>query len=93
MTISVFHVLHFFLLSGLKFVEKWDTENNLSTEMVIEDSLVSGMTTTFESAFNPSSGKKKGIVKISFKQDYVNADMDLDFAYSGLLVKGATVVG
>lgn len=82
-----------FRVSGLNFVEKWDTDNTLSADVTIEDQLVSGMKTTFESAINGSSGKKKGVIKNSFEQDYVNAGLDLDFAYSGLLVKGATVVG
>jgi voltage-dependent anion channel protein 2 len=78
---------------GLKFVEKWNTDNTLATEVVIEDQLLAGLKTSFDTSFNPSSGKKKGVVKNSYKHERVSLDLDLDFTYSGVQIKGSSVAG
>ena len=44
------------LLIGLKVGEKWTTDSNLSTEVSIEDQLVSGLKLSFEALFAPQTG-------------------------------------
>lgn len=78
---------------GLKVNEKWNTDNLLTTEVSIEDQAVKGLKTTFESAFNPSSNKKKGLIKNNFKNDMVNLNLDVNFDYAGPTMRGAAVVG
>jgi len=43
-------------LTGLKFVEKWNTDNVISMESSMENQGLEGLKITFDGAFNPSSG-------------------------------------
>ena len=45
-----------FLLVGLTFTEKWNTENVLNTEVKIEDQLADGLDITFDTSFAPQTG-------------------------------------
>lgn len=78
---------------GLKYVEKWNTDNNLVVDMSIEDKLLEGLKTTFVSSFNPSTAKKKGTMKTSYKNDYVSGDINVDLAYAGPTINGSLVCG
>lgn len=80
------------VLQGFKCVEKWSTDNTIYTDLTIEDKLVQGLKTTFASSFNPSTGKKKGTIKNSYKQDYVNANLDVDLEHVAV-AKGSLVLG
>ncbi|XP_069125046.1 voltage-dependent anion-selective channel protein 2-like [Argopecten irradians] len=78
---------------GLTFVEKWNTDNVLATEITIEDQLCKGLKLAFESSFAPQTGKKNGQIKTAYKMDYLNASCDVDFDFAGPTVHGAAVVG
>jgi len=78
---------------GLKFTEKWDTDNVLGTEITIEDQIAKGLKLSFDTSFAPQSGKKSGKVKTAYKQDYINLNCDVDFDFAGPTVNGAAVVG
>lgn len=78
---------------GLKYVEKWNTDNNLVVDVSVEDKLVQGMKTSFVSAFNPGTSKKKGTIKSSYKNDYVNGNVDIDLDYAGPNINSAIVCG
>jgi len=41
---------------GLTFQEKWTTDNNLSTEVSIEDQIATGLKFTLCTAFSPNTG-------------------------------------
>jgi len=41
---------------GLKLVEKWNTDNNLGTEISIEDQLINGLKLSFDALFAPQTG-------------------------------------
>ena len=41
---------------GLTFCEKWNTDNNLASEISIEDKLVKGLKLTFDALFAPQTG-------------------------------------
>jgi len=78
---------------GMTLTEKWDTDNVLSTEAQIEDQLAKGLKLSFDTTFAPTTGKKSGKIKTSYKQDYVNVGCDVDFNFAGPTVNGAAVVG
>nr|CAB3267607.1 voltage-dependent anion-selective channel protein 2 [Phallusia mammillata] len=78
---------------GLTFTEKWTTDNNLSTEVAIEDQIASGLKLSLCTAFSPNTGKKSGTLKTAYKRDYINTNLDTDFDFSGPTLKGAAVVG
>ncbi|KAL4239363.1 Voltage-dependent anion-selective channel protein 2 [Mactra antiquata] len=78
---------------GLTFNETWTTDNELSTEVSIEDQLAQGLKLAFETKFAPQTGKKSGKVKGGFKNDYVNLNCDVDFNFSGPTVNGNAVLG
>ncbi|KAL5018910.1 hypothetical protein ScPMuIL_004632 [Solemya velum] len=78
---------------GLTFLEKWNTDNVLTTEITIEDQIAKGLKLSFDTSFAPQTGKKSGKVKSSFKNDYVNLNCDVDFDFAGPTVHGAAVLG
>jgi len=78
---------------GLTLTEKWTTDNNLSTEVTIEDQIASGLKTTLCTAFSPNSGKKSGALKTAYKRDYIHANLNTDFEFAGPMLQGAAVIG
>uniref|UniRef100_A0A673J0V2 Non-selective voltage-gated ion channel VDAC2 n=1 Tax=Sinocyclocheilus rhinocerous TaxID=307959 RepID=A0A673J0V2_9TELE len=78
---------------GLTFTEKWNTDNTLGTEIIIEDQIAKGLKLTFETNFSPNTGKKSGKVKTAYKREYVNLGGDVDFDFAGPTIHGAAVVG
>ena len=41
---------------GLTFVEKWNTDNILKSELTVEDTLLKGLKLTLDTSFAPASG-------------------------------------
>jgi len=78
---------------GLTLTEKWTTDNNLATEVAIEDQVATGLKTTLCTAFSPNSGKKSGALKTAYKRDYIHANLNTDFEFAGPMLQGAAVVG
>ncbi|CAK8679032.1 non-selective voltage-gated ion channel VDAC2-like [Clavelina lepadiformis] len=78
---------------GLTFTEKWTTDNNLSTEVAIEDQIATGLKLSVCTSFSPNSGKKTGALKTAYKRDYINTSLDTDFDFSGPTLQGSAVVG
>lgn len=78
---------------GLTFVEKWNTDNTLGTEVTIEDQLAKGLKLSFDTQFAPQTGKKSGKIKSGYKQEYINANCDVDFDFAGPTVHGSAVLG
>jgi len=78
---------------GLTMTEKWTTDNNLTTEVAIQDQIASGLKTTLCTSFAPNTGKKSGALKLAHACDYVTANLDTDFEFSGPNLQGAAVFG
>jgi len=78
---------------GLKFVEKWNTDNVLAAEVTIEDQFAKGLKLVFDTTFVPHTGKKSGKFKTGYKQDYLNVNCDVDFDFAGPILHGAAVLG
>lgn len=78
---------------GVTFLEKWNTDNVLSTEVTIEDQLTKGTKLTFDTQFSPNSGKRAARVKSAYKHDYFHSTADVDFDFAGPTVHGSTVFG
>jgi len=77
---------------GLKMVEKWSTDNVLSMETSVENQGLEGLKLTLDGSFNPSSGNKRGQLKTSYKNDYLNTNLDVDSS-GGPTIRGAVVGG
>jgi len=78
---------------GLTFKEKWNTDNTLASEIKIEDQIAKGLSLTFDTMFSPSTGKKSGQIKTSYKMDYLNVGAEVDLNFAGPTVHGAAVLG
>ena len=78
---------------GITFSEKWNTENVLMTDITIEDQLAKGLKFTFDTSFEPNSGKKTAKIKSTYRNEYVHSTADVDFDFAGPTVHGTTVVG
>lgn len=78
---------------GITFTEKWNTDNNLSTTIDVQDQLVKGLKLTFDSAFSPMTGAKNGKVKAEFKHDAVTLTSDVDLNLNGPMVNASACIG
>ena len=45
---------------GVTLTEKWNTDNNISATIDVEDQLLKGLKLTFDSSFSPATGAKSG---------------------------------
>lgn len=84
---------HKWIEYGLTFGQKWNTDNQLSTELVIEDQLFKGLKLSFDTQFVPQTGKKSGKIKTELKRQYVHTNLDVDFDFAGPTVIGSAVMG
>jgi len=78
---------------GVTFTEKWNTSNQLSTTVDIQDKILKGLKLTFDSTFSPQTGAKSGKVKAEYKHDLVTVNSDVDLNLGGPLVNASAVVG
>jgi len=78
---------------GVTFTEKWNTDNNLSTTIDIQDQLVKGLKLTFDSSFSPQTGAKSGKLKGEYKHDTFSANADVDLNLGGPVINASAVVG
>jgi len=78
---------------GTTFTEKWNTNNQLSTTIDVQDKILQGLKLTFDSEFSPQTGAKSGKVKAEYKHDLVTVNSDVDINLGGPLVNASAVVG
>lgn len=78
---------------GLTFTEKWNTDNNLTTKIDIQDQVCKGLKLTFDSSFSPQTGAKNGKVKSEFKHEACTVNADVDLNMGGPMVNAAAVIG
>lgn len=77
---------------GLTFVEKWNTDNILKSELTAED-VIKGLKVTLDSSYSPASGKKSAVLKTLFKHDKFLLTGDVDLDASGPVLHQSLVVG
>lgn len=78
---------------GLTFTEKWNTDNTLATEVVLEDQLAKGLKLSLDTTFAPQTGKKSGSVHAGYKRDYVNVNTSADLDAGGPVLHANAVLG
>lgn len=78
---------------GISFSEKWTTDNDLSSEITVEDQIAKGLKLTFFTTFAPNTGKKEAKIKSAYKQDHLHSTADIDFDFAGPKVQASAVVG
>lgn len=78
---------------GIQFVEKWNTDNILKSEVTFEDNMVKGLKLALDTSYSPNSGKKSAVFKSAYKHEkfLLNTDVDLDL--NGPVVHNSIVVG
>jgi len=79
---------------GLTFSEKWNTDNNLITDITCQDKIAPGVKAQIEATFNPETGKKDGKLKAQYKA--LNATIDTVVGggdEANLLVNTSLVLG
>jgi len=65
--------------SGVSVKEKWTTENNVTTELSVENKVVKGSKLTAEAVFNP----KSGLTDVKLKGDYAQGQLNTNVGVSG----------
>ncbi|XP_032937103.1 voltage-dependent anion-selective channel protein 3 isoform X2 [Catharus ustulatus] len=78
---------------GLTFIQKWNTDNTLGTEISVENQLVAGLKLAIDTTFVPNTGKKSGKLKTSYKRDYIHVGCNVDIDLSGPTLYGWAVLG
>ena len=61
---------------GLTLTEKWNTDNVLGTELVVQDKGVQGLKVTLDSQYHPGSAKRTGKLKLDFAHDRLRTTVD-----------------
>jgi len=78
---------------GVTLTERWNTDNNLGTEITVEDQLAKGMKLTFDSSFAPQLGKRTGKVKGEFMHQYIRVNGDVSMDMAGPVITMAACAG
>lgn len=65
---------------GLTVTEKWNTDNSLGAEVLIEDRFAKGLKITFDSTYAPNLGKRNGKLKLEHGVDNAFSEATLDIA-------------
>ncbi|XP_074046285.1 non-selective voltage-gated ion channel VDAC3-like [Macrotis lagotis] len=55
---------------GLTFVQKWNTDNTLGTEISMEDKLAEGLKVTLDIIFVPNTGKKTTHIHVNYGTEF-----------------------
>jgi len=71
---------------GLTFVEKWNTDNVLKSEITVENTLLNGLKVALDTSYAPASGKKSGVLKTTYNHDKFNLTTDVDLDSTGPVV-------
>jgi voltage-dependent anion channel protein 2 len=79
---------------GLTFVEKWNTDNILKSEITVEDQVLKGLKIALDTSYSPASGKKSGVLKTTYNHDKFNLTTDVDLDSTGpVVIHNSLVVG
>uniref|UniRef100_A0A2K5LPN0 Non-selective voltage-gated ion channel VDAC1 n=1 Tax=Cercocebus atys TaxID=9531 RepID=A0A2K5LPN0_CERAT len=70
---------------GLTFMEKWNTNSTLGTEITVEVQLARGLKLTFYSSFSPNAREKNAKINTGYKWKHINLGCDMDFGYEAWL--------
>jgi len=79
---------------GITLSEKWNTDNVLSTECVIDEKLLKGSKIIIDSAYAPYVGKRSGKIKTEYKHERTSLGGDFQLDSTGSkLFNGHAVIG
>jgi len=79
---------------GTTLTERWNTDNVLSSEVVIDDKFLKGLKIVLDSSYAPIIGKRSGKLRSEFRHDKasLSSEIKLD-GTGGTILNGAIVVG
>ncbi|KAJ8930248.1 hypothetical protein NQ314_016976, partial [Rhamnusium bicolor] len=77
---------------GISFSEKWNTDNNLGTEVTVQDQFLKGLKISGNFNFSPHTGDKSGGVKMVHTCDKVTACQEINLDSSSTISKTSAVV-
>jgi len=78
---------------GVSITEKWNTDNTLITEIIVENKLLKGSKLVMDTTYAPYVGKRTGKVKGEYKHENVAINMDVNIDHTGGPIFNAAVVG
>lgn len=78
---------------GVTVKNKWSKDNSFATDLTVEDEFIKGLKLTIDAVVKPPKEYKAAQIKASYKQDYVNANCDIDLNAAGPIVNAAAVIG
>ncbi|XP_056681843.1 voltage-dependent anion-selective channel protein 3-like [Monodelphis domestica] len=76
----------------LTFIQKWNTDNTLGTEISMENKLADGLKLTLDTIFVPNTGKKSGKLKASYRRECFSLGGNVDIDFSGPTIYGWAVL-
>jgi len=68
--------------------ERWAFDNNMYSEVSVEDKLIQGLKLEFDSVMSAQTGKWSGKLKTSLAREFVNMTGDIDVDFHGPLLNG-----
>jgi len=77
---------------GVTLREKWNTDNQLNTELTCEDAIAKGLKVSCNATFAPQTGKKNAILQTCYKMDNCHFNADVDVNAGSPLLTGAGVL-
>jgi len=73
---------------GFNVSERWAFDNNMYSEVSVEDKLIQGLKLEFDSVMSAQTGKWSGKLKTSLAREFVNLTGDIDVDFHGPLLNG-----
>ena len=79
--------------TGMQLTSKWSTDNVLNTSLDLQDKLMSGLSLTLDSFYNPDTGSKNGKLKAELKTAAALLTLDTDLNLGGPILNTSAVIG
>lgn len=76
---------------GFSFTEKWTTDNNVTSDISIENQIATGLKMTLSTQFAPNTAKRSGVLKAVYKRENLTTNLDSTLDSAGPVLQGAAV--
>lgn len=78
---------------GFTISEKWNTDNVLVTEAIIQDQITKGLKLSADCSIAPQSGSKSGHIKAAFLHEVFAMNGEVEFSSEGQTLTASAVLG
>jgi len=76
---------------GLTLIEKWSTDNTITTEASVEDKLLLGTKLTLLAGLSAHTGKRNAALKFTYRRPFLHLTTDVDLDFAGPIVRSSAV--